>query len=224
MTTLLKDRLIATGYVPREVAFRRAVALFINNGGTYERAFALLRESAKNAGERWDITPSAPHRNGGEDGHQNCAGKAISRIPESPPPDRSEEQQSSSKEDNSSLSLPAINRTGAGQSQLASKAINAVPRPGSPSSKYLSAAHSASREVARTVLDSFIIRDGRAIGDVTFGELEKLRRLDLMHANLFSQIRNHVANATPHMRVRDLIKPDVLERMLQKAAEASDAS
>jgi hypothetical protein len=74
-----------------------------------------------------------------------------------------------------------------------------------------------------TVLDSFRVRDGRSIGDVRIGELEGLRAANAMEASLLRQIQRH-AVADHDARVRDVIKPDDLQIMIQKASEVADAA
>lgn len=77
--------------------------------------------------------------------------------------------------------------------------------------------------IAVTVLDSFRVRDGRPIGDVTFGELAALRGANLMEASLCRLIERHIANPAPDTKIRDAINADTLQRMIQKSAEIADA-
>lgn len=76
--------------------------------------------------------------------------------------------------------------------------------------------------VATTVLDSFRVRDGRSIGDVKWREIERLRRDNTQEAAVLRLIQRKVAHADPNAKVRELITPDELARMVQQAAEAAD--
>lgn len=91
------------------------------------------------------------------------------------------------------------------------------------SERYRRAASSVAKVVALTVLDTYKIRDGRAIGDVRYGELESLRSSNVMEAAIIRQIQKY-AQAAHDAKVRDIITADDLNRFKQKAAEIADAS
>lgn len=111
-------------------------------------------------------------------------------------------------------------RDRAGHLGFAAKAVNSMPRPVSP--VRIAAMTAARLHGARTVLDSFTVRDGRSIGDVTFNELESLRFENAREAAVIRLVMKHVANAPIYARVRDVINADTLERMIQKASEVAD--
>jgi gas vesicle protein len=85
--------------------------------------------------------------------------------------------------------------------------------------KALLAAHT---EAAKTIMDTYKIRDGRSIGDIQFLELEGIRSANAQEAALIKLIMRHASNVDPVLKVRDVIKIDVLQGMIQKAAEAAD--
>lgn len=85
------------------------------------------------------------------------------------------------------------------------------------------AAAKAAQHIARTVFDSFKVRDGRAIGDVTFGEIERLRASNSQEAAVLRQIQRHI-QASPETRIRDAVKESDLERFIQRGAEVADAA
>lgn len=98
-----------------------------------------------------------------------------------------------------------------------------IVTPKSPTASQVAAMVKVAKESAITVLDSFKVRDGRAIGDVRVGELERLRSANAMEASVVRQIQrlgvfNHDA------RVRDVVKPQELQRIIQRAAEVADAA
>lgn len=125
--------------------------------------------------------------------------------------------------------LPAspVNRDGKGHSAFASEGHVGGARPvREPSVADLSAMREVRRvatSVTLTVMDSWKIRDGRSLGDVTFGELESLRFENAREASIIRQIQRH-GTADPSAKVRDVIKVDDLQRMIQRAAEVADAA
>lgn len=113
-------------------------------------------------------------------------------------------------------------RGGEGQKEGATQ--NAVAHPvREPSPAERSAASSIAKTVAITVLDTVKVRDGRAIGDIRYGELERLRGENAMEASLIRQIQRH-ATAPHDARVRDIVKVADLQKMIQRASEVADAA
>jgi hypothetical protein len=96
-------------------------------------------------------------------------------------------------------------------------------KPKDPPKGALEAAKKAHEAAARSVLDTFTIRDGRAIGDVRYGELERLVVTNAVEAAVLNQIRMHVvADASAY--VRDLIGAKRLAEMIEAAkTEVADA-
>lgn len=111
-------------------------------------------------------------------------------------------------------------RNRAGRSRIADKANLNVPRPVSTAERRASMA--AHRLAAKSVLDSFKLRNGRAIGDLAFCELESLRFDNAREAAVIRQVQKHCANAPGNALVRDMIKASDLQRFIQKAAEVAD--
>lgn len=106
---------------------------------------------------------------------------------------------------------------GAGHEKTANQISRARPVR-EPSAEDRAAAARVASRVALTILDTFRIRDGRAIGDVRYGELDRLRGLNAMEAAIIRQIQDH-ARAPHDARVRDVVKAVDLNKMIQKAAE-----
>ncbi len=76
---------------------------------------------------------------------------------------------------------------------------------------------------AITSLDSFKVRDGRAIGDLSWGELERLETTNQREAWVIRQLRKHAQVSDHSTLVRAVVTAEMLDRMIQKAAELSDA-
>lgn len=91
-----------------------------------------------------------------------------------------------------------------------------------PSAGQRSAAASVRNVVSITILDTFKVRDGRAIGDVRMGEVERLRAANVMEAAIFELIQQH-AVANSDAKIRDVITPKQFQRMQQQASEMADA-
>lgn len=116
--------------------------------------------------------------------------------------------------------------SGEGQRRFASDG----QRPGATSARPDTAARKAARinavignTKAITSLDSFKVRDGRAIGDLSWGELERLETTNQREAWVIRQLRKHAQVSDHSTLVRAVVTAEMLDRMIQKAAELSDA-
>jgi hypothetical protein len=92
-----------------------------------------------------------------------------------------------------------------------------------PSAEDRAAASRVANSIALTIFDSFKVRDGRPIGDVRFGELKRMMSANAIEAAVIRQILEH-GDAPHDARVRDLLKTEQLQRMIQRAAEIVDAA
>ena len=116
------------------------------------------------------------------------------------------------------------NRNGGGRPATVARDTNATPVR-EPTSRQRGVAGELSKVLAVTVLDTFKIRDGRPIGNVRIGEVERLRAANVMEASIFRQIQHHVAGYTDGTtKIRDLITDKDFQRIQQRAAEVVDAS
>lgn len=85
------------------------------------------------------------------------------------------------------------------------------------------AARGASAKViAVTVLDTFRLSNGVAIGDVYWGSLHRLRNASARDAALLLQLLN-LGIADANKKVRDIVSVEQMQIMIQKAAELADA-
>lgn len=216
----------------RAVQFNLAIQVFFNQGGTPDEAIALVRAAHQSgsvdlgsgADQAKKFVPSASRPHDAVLDLRIRADKAASSVPGAASTESGGKGLSGIADQAKDLVPPAAapDRHGAGLDVGAGKACHDLPRP--VSSTYLDAARSASRNVARTVLDSFRIRDGRAIGNVFMIDLPGLRAENNREAILLGMIQRHVANPPLGARVRDVLQADDLERMIQKAAELSDVA
>ena len=109
-----------------------------------------------------------------------------------------------------------------GRSLAGTQNFRAPVREPSPAQRASSAR--VATQLAMTILDSYKVRDGRAIGDVRYGEIEHLRNQDAMAASIWRQIQRAHPNAPHDMAIREIVKAEELQRMIQRAAEVADAS
>lgn len=92
-----------------------------------------------------------------------------------------------------------------------------VPPVREPTPLQKTASFAAFVDSAKTVLDTFTVRDGRAIGNIYWRELAALQAENAIEAAVISGVRRSVANASPDARVRDVVKAKDLEDMIAKA-------
>lgn len=73
-----------------------------------------------------------------------------------------------------------------------------------------------------TVMDTFRLSNGAAIGEIYWGSLHRLRAQSARDAALLRILMNY-GNADPHAKVRDVISVEQLQRAIQMSAEIADA-
>lgn len=246
--TAIAEKMKAKGVEPRDVRLNIAIAEFMNNGGSETRALALVKSAYERARQgqmlradkanQMEPTPRAP--NDSDKGHCELADEAKVTAPASLSPNDDAEGLGS-RSDKASTVLPTASspNEGKGQSISADKAIDRAPAPSphgsegqmanadkakthAPSASSSAAVMRAATNIARSVLDSFKVRDGRAIGDLAFCELENMRFDNAREAAVIQQIQRHYANAPGNALVRELIGEDDLNRFVQKAAEFAE--
>ncbi|MFP1634113.1 hypothetical protein ACLB6G_20480 [Zhengella sp. ZM62] len=218
----MKDK----GVEPRDVRLNIAIAEFMNNGGTEARAIALVKSAyerarqghAGSSDKAADELPTPRAPNDSDKGHSPGADKARRKTPASLSPNDDAEGHAPDA-DKATRLLPTASSTNGseGHTSFADKATVHIP-----TASGRAAVMRAATNIARSVLDSFKLRDGRAIGSIAFCELEGLRFENAREAAVIRQIQRHYANAPGDALVRDLIKEDDLNRFIQKAAEVAE--
>ena len=121
------------------------------------------------------------------------------------------------------LTGPAVPHSTAEGHEMAARqrATSIAPSAGrDPTQVQIAAAKSVALHTARTVFDSFRVRDGRSIGDVRWHEIERLRATNAQEASsVLWQLQRHCVPANQDAKVREVVKAAELERMIQRAAE-----
>lgn len=194
---------------PEDVHMNIAIAKYLNSGGTFERLRALVDAAERMSGKGQVSSAASGHIRGAQP-RQPVEGEDVECIL---PQGRV-----------ASASSLSPHRDGRGHS---SHADRGRPTEAAPVREPSYAQRRASREVGKvialTILDTHRIRDGRAIGDVRYGEIETLRTANAMEASIFRQIQKRIGYAEQDAKLRDLITAEELNAMKQKAAEVADA-
>jgi hypothetical protein len=83
---------------------------------------------------------------------------------------------------------------------------------------------SAIASVQRSLFDTFKVRGGIAIGDLTVFEARHIAMMDEREARIIRVLCDHVGGGTPPgMPLREAVPAHVLERAVAQNMEASDA-
>ncbi len=78
--------------------------------------------------------------------------------------------------------------------------------------------------VATTVMDTYKVRGGIAIGDLGWQEAKTLARTNEREARVLRYITDHVANANPGARIREVVKEQVVQNAIRLATEADNVA
>lgn len=209
--TALGAKLKRAGFLPREVRLQVAIAEFINNGGSIERAHELIAVAADKleSGGLSSVADKAdrrvpPLRTNDAKGYLDPADKARRAVP-----------------------LASPERNGAGSTADAVKASIVLPASVSPdfvsvkqhsrAKRGAAAIASVQRTMAKTLFDTYQLPgDDRGIGDVTWKELSGLARKHAEAYRLTALIGGY-ADADPDARVRDVLKEDTLKEFIDIA-------
>lgn len=222
----IAEKMKAKGVEPRDVRLNIAIAEFMNNGGSELRAIGLVKDAYERARQghprvadkATPVLPNPRAQNDSDKGRIDDAGKDVELLPASLSPNDDAKGHVSVSDKASGL-MPSASSTNGSEGQIrgAEKAIAPMP-PASGRAAVMRAA----TNIARSVLDSFKLRDGRSIGSIAFCELESLRFENAREAAVIRQIQKHYANAPGDALVRDLIREDDMNRFIQKAAEVAE--
>lgn len=96
----------------------------------------------------------------------------------------------------------------------AKKAPKVAPQPAKRGAEAIA---SVQKTMKKTLLDTYKVLDGRILGDITYGELGSLAAKSVKDGALLKMLRDRVSNTDPATKVRDIVKPKDLERMVKDA-------
>jgi hypothetical protein len=114
---------------------------------------------------------------------------------------------------------------GGGEPTFAPNASHGLARPPSGRPRSLADVQAMKGITPKSVYESYRLRDGRMIGSLRWSEIPRYIGANARETAVLRQIHEY-ANpvADPNILVDRLVPPEVLERMIQKAAEISDAA
>lgn len=91
---------------------------------------------------------------------------------------------------------------------------NCAPPIREPSAIQRAAAFAAANMLAKSSLDTFRVRDGRAIGDVRWREIDALIAENSKEAAVLDRIKQHYQVVDQNVKVREVIKPSLLDQII----------
>ena len=229
MKTAIAEKLEAKGITARIVAFRTALALFRNNGGTYDEALAEVDAAYANDDKRYSSAgrllseranalrmgsdTALPLPRGRENGAvtpQPNAAKGRVLLPEA------------------GKAMPDVApERSAGQHLIADQAGRHVPvaspkkMPGH-ARRGMEAIAAVQSSVGKSLFDTYKLPgDDRAIGDITWKELQGLARKHAEAYRLLSLIDGYGQPMDADAMVRDVLKEDALREFVEIARLAN---
>lgn len=222
--TALGAALAAKGITPRTVALQKALALFRNNGGSFEEAYAELNKAYADDEGRFSTAGRVLSERGVAARLGSAAATAVPQGQESiaGAPLSNEDDGRPRSADKATSFVPSSSPDrSAGQTLLADKAQAGVPsaatRPGH-ARRGMAEIAAVQPTVAKSLFDSYRLPgDDRAIGDVTWKELQGLARKHAEAYRLLSLIDGYGVPSNQDSPVRDVIKEDTLREFIEIA-------
>ncbi len=211
------------GIKPEDIAFDRAISLYLNNGGTVARAYARLDLAA----EKLPEGPSSAASNGQpvhadrqpylpEDGQRTCADTGQPSVATSRETSLLREGQyefASGHLDNALSQQPQAD--GQGQACIASGLSVHAPPVRDPSAGQIEAMAKVRAEMAKSIFDRAKTSTGRAWGNVCYRELDQLSNDGALAAGIKNRIGG-VRGNDRHKTVREFLSPLEFHALLRK--------
>jgi hypothetical protein len=231
MNTTLGDKLRKAGYLPREVRFSIALSEFLNNGGTIERAHALVDQAAEQMQGNGQVLPTAQTsitvpdalQTYGDKGRVEAAARAMQKVPASPNPLGKGLTRDAEK---ANIAAPVSSTHPPEQGHLgaAEKAIRIVPRSGGPghSRRGLAAIASVQGTIARSLFERTRLPDGRTLREVRWSELPRLAREYRSLSRVFTAIYKHAVPSDPSVTIDLIVKESELQEILTNVERFND--
>jgi hypothetical protein len=82
----------------------------------------------------------------------------------------------------------------------------------------------AAQMVSDTILDTYKVRGGIAIGDLSWGEAKTLARTNEREARVLRYITDHAVNVRPGELIRNVVKPEIIQNAVRLAEEAENVA
>ena len=159
-----------------------------------------------------------------EKGHRNLAEKASDGVPSSTSPKSRSDGHGNRAEEAKikllSLRDPLCDGGDHRINDTQSATVIPVAKPNPP--RGLSAIASIQAVVARSIFDTFTVRDGTPIGDLAWNELRNLARTNEREARVLRYVEGYASNVRPGALVRETIREEVLVAAIKHAEEAEN--
>lgn len=208
----------AGGPPPRDVRFRTAIAEFRNNDGLFDEALSLLREAyglvveglPRRASNGYDNGADHPTPKGDGEGLPARADKAKEKVPDPSPTPREGEAAPRLPQGQPPFAEPSPSQAG--------RVLQALRH----ARRGASAIAAVQPTMRKTLFDTVHLPgDGRAIGDITWKELEGLARRHAEAYRLLALINGYGQPADMDAPVRDVLKEETLRQFVEIARLAN---
>jgi hypothetical protein len=225
--TAIAAKMKAAGVVPIEIEARAFVAKWMNNGGSAERLMAIVAECYGK--DRYEFAGRTLQERrvqiekGSGEGLRSSADKAVQWTPPLSHTNSSAGLRTSADKAGDLLPAAATPRDGEGLMHHADKADVAVPpvsirRMPGHAKRGAAAVAAAQEPMRRSLFDTYRLPgDARAIGDITWKELQGLARRHAEAYRLLSLIDGYGVPPDPDMPVREVLKEDTLREFVEIA-------
>jgi len=217
--TALESHLKRAGYVPREVRFQVAIAEFLNNGGTLDRAHELIAIAAdkmesegRTDGANTAKTMLPPLRSNDAKGQVRVAAKAVCAVPEA-----------------------STKRDAEGRMDIAAMANDTVPSRVSPSEagkvlrqqvgharRGAAAISSVQIVLKKSLFDSIVLPDGRALREIRWSECQGLATRYRKLSRILMAVHNVGVPADADTTLDNLVSEDGLKEIVDAVERFND--
>lgn len=210
--TAIGAKMAAKGIVALEVEANVFISKWMNNGGSECRLIEMVMAAY----------------GGGEEKRYSHAARALQERREQLRNDDGKGRALSADAAGDTMPAPSSpERNGAGLTRGANKASARVPAPVSAkpghAKRGLVAIASVQAPLAKSLFDTYLLPDGRAVGNVTWKELQGTARSHAEAFRLLSLIDGYCQPSDPDAKVRDVLKEDTLREFI-KIARLSNAN
>lgn len=225
--TAIGAALSAKGVTARVVALRTALALFRNHGGTYDEAASELNAAYADDDRRFStagrtLSERAVAARTGSEGRTSSAEVGLPRYANASRLDAAKGRTGDAVKADMVFLDAAPERDEAGQAPPAAKASGHVSasarRTPGHARRGAAAIAGVQTTMAKSLFDTYRLPgDDRAIGDVTWKELQGLARRHAEAYRLLSLIDGYGVPADQDSKVRDVLKEDTLREFVEIA-------
>ncbi len=222
-TTAMGAAFAQAGVKPEDIAFDRAISLYLNNGGTIARAYARLDLAAEKLPEghsafaHGGLQPTADRQPYlPEDGQPSRAGDGHSKIATSRETSLLGEghvERAEGQWQHADSQQPQAD--GRDHRYLANGPLSNVPPVRDPSAGQVAAMAKARAEAAKSIFDRAKTSTGRAWGNVCYRELDQLANDGVLAAGIKARIGG-VRGNDRHKTVREFLSPLEFHALLRK--------